>query len=371
MEALKALKDGRPIRAMGLMSGTSLDGVDAALIETDGESHVEVVAHTCIPYKNKHRKILQDAVAFALEVDEKRPDAAEILAAEKVLTKTHAKAIAKLDLGDIDLVGFHGQTVLHRPDRLLTWQIGDGAALADKCGFPVIYDFRHKDVAAGGQGAPLAPIFHAALLRKAGLGREVGVVNIGGVANVTLLDDDDLLAFDTGPGNGLLDQWVERHDKGRFDYDGRLAAAGNVNAEALGRLLANSYFQIPAPKSLDRYDFTLDAVKGLSVEDGAATLTAFTAETIAKGIAQSGHNPRKLIVGGGGAQNPVLMDMIANATGIEIVGADSIGWNADALEAQCFAYLAARSARGLPLSYPGTTGVADPQTGGRLVFPAE
>jgi len=368
MEALKGLNDGRPIRAIGLMSGTSLDGVDAALIETDGDAHVVPIRHIGIAYSDQQRRILQDAVAAALSWDERRVDAAEIMAAEAVLTESHAAAIHALGADDVDLVGFHGQTVLHRPDRRLTWQIGIGADLADACGLPVVYDFRHKDVEAGGQGAPLAPLYHAALASRSGVGGDAAVLNLGGVANLTLFSPE-LIAFDTGPANGLLDEWVERHDKGRFDDGGMLAASGTVNLDALGAMMAHSYFQYPVPKSLDRYDFDLRAVADLSAEDGAATLAAFTAKTIGLALRQANATPARLIVGGGGVHNPVLMQMIADETGCEMVPADQLGWNGDALEAECFAYLAARSVRGLPLSLPGTTGVTAPQTGGRLVFP--
>lgn len=372
MEALEALKAGRPIRAIGLMSGTSLDGVDGALIETDGDGIARPLAAQSRAYAVEERKVLQDAVAAALEWDDVRPDEPLIKAAEQVLHESHVEIVTALadasaGLG-ADLVGFHGQTILHRPDRALTWQIGDGARLAAETCLPTVFDFRSADMAAGGQGAPFAPLYHAALVAQAGLGLPVGVLNLGGVANVTLIGNE-LVAFDTGPASGLLDQWVERAGRGRFDKDGLLAAAGKTDQARLNKLMAHPYFARPAPKSLDRYDFDLKPVEGLSVEDGAATLTAFTAQSIAGGLALLPERPRLLIASGGGSNNPTMLARIAEATGCEVKTAAAFGWDADVIEAQCFAYLAARSVRGLPLSVPGTTGVPAPQAGGRVAKP--
>ncbi len=369
MEALQQLKDGRPIRAIGLMSGTSLDGVDGALLETDGQGHVEPISAQSRPYTGEERAILQDAVATVLAWDEVREGEQVIVQAEQVLHQSHLEIVQALAAQGADLIGFHGQTVLHRPDRGLTWQIGDGARLARETGLPTVFDFRTADMAAGGQGAPFAPLYHAALVAKAGLTGPIGILNLGGVANITIVDGNSLLAFDTGPANGLLDQWVERGGYGRFDMDGQLAAKGAVDQTALARLMAHPYFAQTPPKSLDRYDFDLSAVAGLSLPDGAATLTAFTAATIAQAISQLSAPPRQLVASGGGSNNPVMLEMISQRTGCAITSASSLGWNADAVEAQCFAYLAARSVRGLPLSVPGTTGVSAAQTGGRLVLP--
>ncbi|MEN8722433.1 MAG: anhydro-N-acetylmuramic acid kinase [Alphaproteobacteria bacterium] len=371
MEALQHLRDGRPIRAIGLMSGTSLDGVDGALLETDGEGHVNPIKSVSRPYTAAERAVLQEAVAAALDWDEVREGQAIIGQAEDVLHQSHVEIVAALAIGGAELVGFHGQTVLHRPERALTWQIGDGGRLAQQSGLPTIFDFRSADMAAGGQGAPLAPLYHAALVADAGLAGPVGILNLGGVANITLVGAGDLLAFDTGPANGLLDQWVEHAGHGRFDKDGAMAAQGKVDEGCLARLMAHPYFGQLPPKSLDRYDFDLAAVAGLSMADGAATLTAFTAQSIALALKQLPQMPTLLIASGGGSHNPVMLAMIGAQTGCQIRTAQSLGWDGDVIEAQCFAYLAARAVRGLALSMPGTTGVPAAQTGGQLALPSK
>jgi anhydro-N-acetylmuramic acid kinase len=238
---------------------------------------------------------------------------------------------------------------------------------------PVAYDFRTADVAAGGEGAPLAPIYHLARARASGLEAPLAVLNIGGVANVTWIGprggSDGLLAFDTGPGNGPLDDWVARHSGQAFDRDGVLARSGTVDASVLGRLMADLYFSRPAPKSLDRLDFSrslaASGVDVLSPADGAATLVAFTAASVAASRFPS--TPRQWLVTGGGRRNPAIMAALRTALGVKVEPVETVGWDGDALEAQCFGFLAARVARGLPLSFPGTTGVAAPMPGGRIV----
>jgi anhydro-N-acetylmuramic acid kinase len=267
-------------------------------------------------------------------------------------------------------VGFHGQTLTHRPERHFTWQIGDGAALARALGVRVVNDMRSADVAAGGQGAPLVPVFHAALARD--LARPLAVVNIGGVANVTWIGDDGaLLAFDTGPGNGPIDDWCARRAGQRFDRDGVLAAAGKVDRTRLERWVDHRYFARKPPKSLDRGDFSDAWVEGLSVADGAATLTRATARAIALAAHHFPAPVRQWIVTGGGAHNPVLLAAVAGEARGVVVAASELGWDGDALEAQAFAFLAVRSLRGLPLTYPTTTGVRQPLTGGRLHVPPQ
>jgi anhydro-N-acetylmuramic acid kinase len=270
----------------------------------------------------------------------------------------------------VGVVGFHGQTVLHEPEKGRTWQIGDGALLARLTGIDTVSDFRRADVAAGGQGAPFVPLFHQALVasHRPALPRPVGVLNIGGVANVTWVGEGDeaLVAFDTGPGNALIDDWMLRHTSRPVDEDGRLAASGRVHERVLERLLDNSYFYMPAPKSLDRDAFDVAPLAELSAADGAATLVAFTAAAIALARDILPEAPQRWLVAGGGRHNPVLMEALASRLGVSVAPVGSVGWNGDALEAQAFAYLAVRSLAGLPLSLPTTTGVARPMTGGRL-----
>jgi anhydro-N-acetylmuramic acid kinase len=266
-----------------------------------------------------------------------------------------------------DMIGFHGQTILHRPQQGRTWQIGDAALLARETGTPVAWDFRTADVHAGGQGAPLVPVFHAAL--AAAFDRPLAVLNIGGVANVTWIGAHDIAAWDTGPGNALLDDFCARHLGEPMDRDGRLAATGTPNEAILAELLAHPFFRRPPPKSLDRQDFAhaLQKVEGLNMADGAATLAAFTARAIS--ASPWPLPPRQMLVAGGGRHNPAIMAALRATLACPVAPAEDAGWNGDALEAQCFAYLAARVQRGLPLSFPGTTGVPVPTPGGAIAMP--
>jgi anhydro-N-acetylmuramic acid kinase len=248
--------------------------------------------------------------------------------------------------------------------------LGDAGLLARGLGLPVAHDFRSADVAAGGEGAPLAPIYHVALARMAGLALPVAVLNLGGVANITLIGaEGEVLAYDTGPANGMIDLWVQAKTSARFDADGRWAASGTVDAGALAALLNHPYFAAPGPKSLDRYDFPLTPVEGLSLEDGAATLTAFTAEAVAMAVRAAPSAPTAVIACGGGRHNPTLINALRERCGVPVTSAEAVGWRGDSIEAEAFAYLAARTARGLPISFPGTTGVAAPMSGGVIVRP--
>jgi anhydro-N-acetylmuramic acid kinase len=353
-------------RTIGLMSGTSLDGVDAAWIDTDGESVAATGPSITIPYDRKMRTDLRRALDIAPSLP---PDSALLKSLVERLTDAHAQAVQAIGR-PADLIGFHGQTILHRPERRLTWQIGDAAALAARVGVPVAFDFRSADVAAGGQGAPLVPVFHAALARD--LPKPLAVLNIGGVANVTWIGaDGTLVACDTGPGNGPLDDWTMRHTGQAFDRDGVLALSGLADALVLGRLLAHPYFGRPAPKSLDRLDFAAairdSGLEALSAADGAATLAAFTARAVAATVLPAA--PVRWLVCGGGRHNPAIMAALGAALPAPVEPVEAVGWNGDALEAQCFGFLAARVVAGLPLSFPGTTGVPSAMTGGRVARP--
>ncbi len=355
------------LRALGLMSGTSVDGVDVALIETDGERVTSFGPSLTVPYPDEVRRTIRAAFGATSDSDATR-------AAEEVVTELHAAAVrdwcARTGIAatTLDVVGFHGQTITHQPDRRFTWQIGDGAALARALGVPVVNDLRTADVAAGGQGAPLVPVYHAAL--AADLPRPLAVVNIGGVANVTWIGADGaLLAFDTGPGNGPIDDWCARRAGQRFDRDGALAASGRVDRNRLERFAEHRYFAKAPPKSLDRGDFNDGWAEGLSVADGAATLTRGTARAIALASRHFPEPVRLWAICGGGARNPTLLAAIAEETGASVRTAADLGWDGDALEAQAFAFLAVRSLRGLPLTFPGTTGVKTPLLGGRLHRP--
>jgi anhydro-N-acetylmuramic acid kinase len=350
-------------RTIGLMSGTSLDGVDAAWLDTDGITVTAFGPTVTVPYDTVLRHDLRSILDIAPTLEADDPRLASVV---ERLTDYHARAVETLGY-QADLVGFHGQTILHQPHLRRTWQIGDAEALAKRLGVPVAHDFRSADVAAGGQGAPFVPVYHGAL--AADLPKPLVVLNIGGVANVTWIGDDGaLLAFDTGPGNGPLDDWMFRHTGQAYDAGGVLAASGQVDLDVLAQLTANPYFGLPGPKSLDRLDFgkTIEdsGLGQLSAADGAATLAAFTVASIA--AAQFPKTPRHWLVCGGGRLNPVLMDGLRRSLGAPVEAVETVGWNGDALEAQCFGFLAARVASGLPLSYPSTTGVPVPMPGGRI-----
>ena len=360
------------LKVIGLMSGTSLDGVDAALIETDGVDVVRPLASLTIPYSPETRSLLRAALEEARGVAEGAPMPHAIRDAERHLTEAHAEAVkallkkAGMTAGEVNLVGFHGQTILHRPERRWTWQIGDGAGLARMTGIDVVNDFRSADVKAGGQGAPLVPLYHAALARNTSLARPLAVVNIGGIANVTYINGDYVLAFDTGPGNAPIDDWMHRHTAVPVDRNGDFARTGKVNDAALDAMLANPFFDRVPPKSLDRLDFGVAAVEALSPEDGAATLTAFTAASIARAREHFPEPAATWIICGGGRHNTTLMDMLRARINAQVLKAEGVRWDGDALEAEAFAYLAARSVKGLPLSLPTTTGVAQAMTGGKF-----
>jgi anhydro-N-acetylmuramic acid kinase len=265
----------------------------------------------------------------------------------------------------IDLLGFHGQTVLHDPARQLTLQIGDAQVLARRTGIDVVFDFRSADVAAGGQGAPFVPLYHKARTRH--LAPPLVVLNLGGVGNLTYVGPDlELLAFDTGPGNALIDDWVHRHTGAVCDHDGRIAATGRVDHHALNQLLSHPYFAITPPKSLDRNSFPIDAMAHLGLEDGAATLVAFTVHSVKRAFDHLPACPQRVLVTGGGRHNPVVMAMLAQALGVDVAPVEAEGLQGDTMEAEAFAYLAARSVMGLALSLPGTTGVPHPMPGGRF-----
>lgn len=352
---------------IGLMSGTSADAVDAALVETNGEDMVRLLATAERPYAPAERACIREAAQRARQFPRPLADPA-IRAAERMLTLAHAEAVRMLPgWEEAELVGFHGATVAHRPDLGWTWQIGDADLLARTLGRPVVHDFRSADMARGGQGAPLAPGFHRAV--TAHLPRPMGVLNIGGVANLTWFAEDVWGAFDTGPGNALIDDWVAAHGAGTRDSGGALAASGRVRADVLTALLDHPWFDLSGPKSLDRDDFTIRPAQGLPLADGAATLTAFTAEAVALALRLLPVRLSRLLVCGGGRRNPALMQALANRTGIAVAAVESEGLDGDSLEAQAFAWLAVRAVDGRPTSWPETTGVSAPVSGGRLARP--
>ncbi|MBI1202860.1 MAG: anhydro-N-acetylmuramic acid kinase [Rhodopseudomonas sp.] len=360
------------------MSGTSLDGVDVALLETDGTRILGFGPVGYRAYSDDERALLRQALADAVGLSDRAARPGVLGQAEAFITRAHAEAVESflaaeaIDRADIGIVGFHGQTVLHRPADRLTVQIGDGAALATRLGLPVAYDFRAADVAVGGQGAPLVPVFHQALARGLDRPHPIAVLNIGGVANVTFVDGGDPVACDTGPGNALIDDFMRARTGSPLDRDGDAAACGMVDEAFIASVLRHPFFAQPCPKSLDRNDFALANIglPALSVADGAATLSALTAASVARVVERLPVPPRSWIVAGGGARNPTLMKMLAaRLAPATVESADAVGWQSQSIEAQAFAYLAVRTLAGLPITFPLTTGVERPMTGGIVVRP--
>jgi len=373
----------KPAWAVGLMTGTVLDGmIDIAAIRTDGETVQEFGPWTLAPYPMELRSLLARTLAAAQAWRFDGPDPALFQQAEAALTRAQSAAVTKflaqsgIAASNVAVIGFHGQTVLHRapqPGRLGdTRQLGDGALMARLTGIDVVHDFRSADVRAGGQGAPLAASYHAALLASLGAPATTAVLNLGGVGNLTWRGGagrssaGQLVAFDTGPANAPLNDWVGRATGEAMDRDGALSQKGRVDEARLAQLLAHPYLAAAYPKSLDRFSFGAGMADGLSLEDGAATLAAFTAGAVGCALDLLPERPTQLIVCGGGRKNPAIMEAIRTRAYAEPVMAESVGWRGDAVEAECFAFLAVRALRGLPISYPTTTGVPGPMTGGRL-----
>lgn len=359
-----------PIWALGTMSGTSLDGVDAALVRTDGWRILEVGRSAYRPYSDPERARLSAALGQG-------PDGPDVATAAEVVERAHAELLE--DFPDAEVVGFHGQTLAHWPERGETHQAGNGDLLAAALGRPVVWDFRSADMGLGGQGAPLAPFYHFAMAKEAGLSDPVAILNLGGVGNLTWLDPtiekpEDVgacLAFDTGPGNALLDDLVKARRGQPFDTDGALAGTGTVDAALVARVLERPFFFKRPPKSLDRNDFAdlMDVVAPLDDADAAATLAAITVATVAQGMTHAPCPPVRVYVTGGGRKNPVLMKRLADTVPCAVDTVETLGHDGDMLEAEAFAFLAVRVLRGLPTSAPTTTGVAVPVGGGRIARP--
>jgi anhydro-N-acetylmuramic acid kinase len=365
------------MQVLGFMTGTSLDGIDMAVIDTDGKLSLEFGPYFEAPIPEDVRELMLKATKAALNWPRGAPEPELLATACAAITQAHIEAgqafLATLSRS-VDLIGVHGQTVLHeRPKAGVkgrTLQLFDGQAFADAMGVPVICELRQADIEAGGEAAPLAPVYHQALVAKSGLELPCVVVNLGGVANITYVSQADPLAFDTGPASGMMDLLVQGHDYGRYDEDGRLAARGQPDLSIVEAYMAHDYFSAKPPKSLDRYDFSLDPVAHLSLPDGVATFSAFTVKSLVAGIKLLPQAPKTVVICGGGRQNPHLMTKITQAMSpVKVLKAEDLGWRGGAIEAEAFAYLASRSLQGLPISYPTTTGVQAPMTGGKLYKP--
>ncbi|TCR64303.1 anhydro-N-acetylmuramic acid kinase [Bosea sp. BK604] len=358
------------LTAIGVISGTSMDGIDVSIVESDGRDELRFGPGASYPYPEETRAALQDLIG--------QPERAlddPLTELEAAVTSAHLGAVKrfiaehKLDPKGIDLVGLHGQTVYHRPDLRFTRQLIDGPAVARALGIPTIDRFRHADIAAGGEGAPLAPLYHRALAQ--GLEQPLAVLNLGGVGNITYIDGDTVIAFDTGPASAILDDFVWHRLGIPYDADGALAASGRVHEDFVAGFMANPYFDRPAPKSLDRNDFhrRAEVVEALSDADGAATLAAFTIESVVAALRHVPRQPKRWLVTGGGRLNQHFMSRFRERLGVPVESVEAAGWAGDVIEAQTFGYLAIRSLKGLPLSLPGTTGVPSPLPGGRLNLP--
>jgi anhydro-N-acetylmuramic acid kinase len=367
------MKNGIPksgvVTALGAMSGTSLDGVDAAVIRTDGHDIAEFGETGYRAYAAEQRQVI--SAGFG------QWSGPAVDAAAEVVEAAHREVLAGFE--GVELIGFHGQTLAHAPRHQGTLQVGDGAALARDLGVPVVWDFRSADVQLGGEGAPLAPFFHHACARFAGITEPVGFLNLGGVGNLTWVDpgqvrpeeDGALLAFDTGPANAPLNDLMQARLGKPFDKGGALAAKGTVEQGALELFLAEPYFARMPPKSLDRNDFAemVRLVGELSDADAAATLTAMCAAGVAEAMQHCPSLPSRVLLTGGGRLNPVLMQMLAVSLDCPVEPVEAVGLNGDMLEAQAFGYLAVRVARGLATSCPGTTGVQAAVGGGVVSLP--
>ena len=367
------------VKAIGMMSGTSLDGVDVALIETDGHLISALGPSGYRAYADAERAVLRQALQEAVALTTRTARPGILAEAEALVTRTHAEAVEKfiadnaIDRASVAIVGFHGQTVLHRPQMRLTVQIGDADALAQRIGLPVAYDFRADDVASGGQGAPLVPVYHCALVAALKGPQPVAVLNVGGVANVTYCDGEHPpVACDTGPGNALIDDFLRARTGQSFDDGGAMAARGTVNEAFVARVLNDRFFDQPPPKSLDRNAFAHASLSlpEMSVTDGCATLAMLTAASVARVVPHLPRPPARWIVAGGGARNRTLVNFLAARLSPAVVEtADAVGWSSDALEAQAFAYLAVRTRDGLPITFPTTTGVKAAMAGGQVTKP--
>lgn len=372
----------KPIVALGAMSGTSMDGIDLAILETDGETVAEIGPSASFPYEASFRRRIEASLTDAKAITERRQRPGDLAALEQAITVRHAEAMNRFvaDLPEpwrnVAVAGFHGQTVLHRPAAALTVQLGDGQRLADATGLDIVYDMRASDMRHGGQGAPLVPAYHVAL--AASLpdpwrhSLPLAFVNIGGISNITYVPaTGDPLAFDTGPGNALIDQWVAREAGIPFDAGGMIASEGAYLADIGQRYLSLPFFSRSGPKSLDRADFTLEQVEGLELADGARTLAGVSARAILKAVDHLPAAPKAWIVCGGGRKNRTLIaEMREVSAGAEVLLAEDVGLKGDATEAEAWAFLAVRSLRGLPLTFPGTTGCSRPSTGGVLARPS-
>lgn len=361
----------KEFNVIGLMSGTSLDGVDAALLLTDGKKVLRRGNFISLNYPETFRAKLRQGLTIAKKARKKQRNKF-FNDLEFELTEYHARAVFSclkaniLQSKDVDLLGFHGQTMVHVPKRGFSWQLGDGQYLARLTNIDAVTDFRANDLRHGGQGAPFVPLYHRTLFEEFLFKQPIAVVNIGGVSNVTWLWKDRILAFDCGPGNALCDDWILTKTGLPFDEGGKIARRGQFEANILRKWLTHSYFNTLPPKSLDRDTYSINKIKKLTTEDGAATLSRFTVEAIVKAQDYFPEKTQLWIITGGGRHNLFLLNSLRKCLKAKVFPIETYGFNGDAIEAEAFAFLAVRSIKNLPLSMPSTTGVRRPISGGRL-----
>jgi anhydro-N-acetylmuramic acid kinase len=356
-----------------MVSGSARTGIKTALIETDGELRVRPIAYAERPYTPAARELIAEACRMARRLDAPWPEEA-IVEAERVITGLHVGAVQDflrqngVDRANIDVAGVDGHTIAHHKSKGWTWQIGGGQIMANELRIPIANNFRKDDLKAGGEGAPILPVYQRYLAMTQE--RPVAFLHLGGLATLSYVGPDGTtLAFHTGPGSAMVDDWVLARTGQPFDTGGALAALGHVNSMILDDLLNHPYFARPAPKSLDRDEFSTEPVQFMADADGAATLTAFAVSTILRGLDQLPQKPLRLLVSGGGRNNPTMMRWITEGAGCPVEAIDSGGGNGDAVGAQALAYIAVRSMRHLPITYPGSTGVPEPTLCGALNRP--
>ena len=364
------------ITAIGLMSGTSCDGIDVSVIKSDGEDVLSLKGDFFLPYDEKIRLSIRRFKEKIDKASDLQINKNEIADLEREITLLHSKAInlllkkLKIDRSEIDLIGFHGHTIFHSFNHKKTKQLGDGKALSELMGVNVIYNFRENDLKNGGQGAPLVPIFHKLLKKKFQLKGSVVFVNIGGISNLTYLDDSsEMISFDSGPGNFLIDKLLQLKSNGKIQFDkkGEMAFKGVVDKNILDAYLCDPYYDLLPPKSLDVNDFNLSSIRGLSVENSISTLSELTAITIINSFNFFLKKPQKIILCGGGRKNEYIYERIKKLSNTPTLNIDNYKINGDFIESQAFAYLAIRSFFRKPISFPKTTGVLKPITGGKLI----
>ncbi len=366
--------------SLGLMSGTSGDGVDVSLISSDGIDQYNEILNEYFEYDLKTYENIHNLKSKILKLDDLKENANEINNLEKEITLFHAKAVSKISESidqKIDFVGFHGQTIYHNSSEKMSKQIGDGNLLSQLTKKIVIYNFRQNDIKNGGEGAPLAPVFHRLIVKQKKIELPVCILNIGGVANITAISEyhnNTFLSRDLGPGNCLIDEWIRNNTKKKFDNNGDIAKKGKTNDLILNQALDNFDSRLNQKTlSFDTTDFSLAFVRGLNLEDGAATLTDFTGRIIGAGLfsflSEASEKLWKVLVCGGGRKNKTLINIIKSRTlkNLVIQQIDDYGVDGDYIESQAFAYLAIRSYLKLPISFPDTTGCKIPSTGGTIV----